>query len=425
MLDIEFIRQHSKKVKKAASQKQMDPAIVDKVLDLDKKRRDLIFQVDQWREKRNEASQARDIKAGKKIKQALRELEPQLKKLEEEYRQAMLMIPNIPYSGAPIGQGEKDNVVVEKWGKKPHFDFKPQSHIELGKKLDLLDLEQGVKTAGFRGYYLKNAAAQLHFAVLLYAWQKIIAHGFTPMVPPTILREFALVGSGHFPFGREDVYQIANPGKLADGKTIKEENFLAGTAEPALLAYFADQVLSEEDLPVKVCGWTPCYRSEAGSYGKDTKGIYRIHEFAKVEQVVLCQADVKISDQWLDKMRRYSQEILEDLKLPYRVIEICTGDMGAGKRKMYDIETWMPSRHAYGETHSDSNLTDWQTRRLSIQYKNKAGEKIYAHALNNTVLASPRILIAILENYQKKDGSIEIPKVLRGLVGKEAIYPKK
>jgi len=366
MLDIEFIRQHSDEVKKAASQKQMDPAIVDKVLDLDKKRRDLIFQIDQWREKRNEASQARDIKAGKKIKQALKKLEPQLKKLEEEYRQVMLMIPNIPYSGAPVGQGEKDNVVVEKWGEKPRFDFKPQSHIELGKKLDLLDLEQGVKTAGFRGYYLKNVAAQLHFAVLLYAWQKIIAHGFTPMVPPTILREFALVGSGHFPFGREDVYQIANPGKLADGETIKEENFLAGTAEPALLAYFADQVLSEEDLPVKVCGWTPCYRSEAGSYGKDTKGIYRIHEFAKVEQVVLCQADVKISDQWLDKMRKYSQEILEDLKLPYRIIEICTGDMGAGKRKMYDIETWMPSRHAYGETHSDSNLKIRREKRFML-----------------------------------------------------------
>ena len=425
MLDIEFIRQHSKEVKKAASQKQMDPAVVDKVLDLDKKRRDLIFQVDQWREKRNEASQTRNIKAGKKIKQTLKQLEPRLKELEKEYYQAMLTIPNIPHSGAPIGQNEKDNVEVEKWGEKPHFDFEPQSHIELGKKLDLLDLERGVKTAGFRGYYLKNAAAQLHFAVLLYAWQKIIAHGFTPMVPPTILREFALVGSGHFPFGREDVYQIANPGKLADGKVIDEKNFLAGTAEPSLLAYFADQVLSEKDLPIKVCGWTPCYRSEAGSYGKDTKGLYRIHEFAKVEQVVLCRADEKVSNQWLEKMRKYSQEILEDLKLPYRVIEICTGDMGAGKRKMYDIETWMPSRHAYSETHSDSSLTDWQTRRLNIQYKNKAGEKVYAYALNNTVLASPRILIPILENYQQKDGSIKVPEVLKSLVGKEVIRPKK
>jgi seryl-tRNA synthetase len=291
----------------------------------------------------------------------------------------------------------------------------------LGEKLDLIDLEKGAQTAGFRGYYLKNEAAQLHFALLFYAWQKIISKGFTPLLVPTILREFALLGSGHFPFGREDIYQIANPGKLESGKTISEPLFLAGTAEPSLLAYFANETLKEEDLPVKVCGWTQCYRSEVGSYGRDTQGIYRIHEFMKVEQVVLCPADEKVSDEWLEKMRIYSEEILRDLKLPYRVIQVGKKEMGAGKRKMYDLETWMPSRQGYGETHSDSNLTDWQARRLNIKYKTKKGEIKFVHCLNNTVLASPRILIAVLENFQQKDGSILIPKVLQGLMGKKKI----
>jgi seryl-tRNA synthetase len=198
---------------------------------------------------------------------------------------------------------------------------------------------------------------------------------------------------------------------------------LAGTSEPSLLAYFSDSVLDEKDLPKKVCGFSQCYRNEVGSYGKDAKGLYRIHEFMKVEQVVLCRDDFAESDKWLDTFKEISCEILQDLELPHRVIQICTGDMGAGKRKMYDIETWMPSRDGYGETHSDSNLTDWQPRRLNIKYKNKAGEKKFVHALNNTVIASPRILIAILENNQNKDSSITIPKVLVPFCGFEKINP--
>ncbi|MGI6775757.1 MAG: serine--tRNA ligase [Patescibacteria group bacterium] len=416
MLSIDFIRQNKELVKKEAVEKQLDPKVVDQLLAIDEERRELIQKIEVLRQQRKTASQKRDIETGKKIKEELGKLESELKKKEEEYKNLMLLVPNISSPDTPLEDKE-----IYRWGKKPKFNFPPLSHLELGEKLDLIDLEKGVQTAGFRGYYLKNEAAQLHFALLFYAWQKIISKGFTPLLVPTILREFALLGSGHFPFGREDIYQIANPGKLESGKTISEPLFLAGTAEPSLLAYFANETLKEEDLPVKVCGWTQCYRSEVGSYGRDTQGIYRIHEFMKVEQVVLCPADEKVSDEWLEKMRIYSEEILRDLKLPYRVIQVGKKEMGAGKRKMYDLETWMPSRQGYGETHSDSNLTDWQARRLNIKYKTKKGEIKFVHCLNNTVLASPRILIAVLENFQQKDGSILIPKVLQKLVGKKKI----
>ena len=405
MLDIEFIRQNKAEVKKAARDKQLNPKVVDKLLAADIKRRRLLQKIEKLRRERNEVARKRDIKRGKEIKVELGKFEPQLKKIEKEYKELMLLVPNIPSSDTPIGKDDSQNKQVKEWGKLPKFGFKAKSHIELSKDLDLIDFRAGVKTSGFRGYYLKNEAALLHFAVLYYAWQKTIDEGFAPMFPPSILREFALTGSGHFPFGRDDVYQIANPGA--------ESLYLAGTAEPSLLAYFANKTFQEKDLPIKVCGWTQCYRSEVGSYGKDTKGIYRVHEFMKVEQIVLCKNDFKVSNNWLGKMRGYSEKILQDLKLPYRVVQVCTGDMGAGKHKMYDIETWMPSRHSYSETHSDSNLTDWQSRRLNIRYKTEKGEIKYVHALNNTVIASPRILIPILENYQQKDGSIVIPKVLQ------------
>ncbi len=423
MLNINFIRDNPDLVKKAAQSKQLDESLIDRLLSVDDRRRDLIKTIDGLRAQRNEAAKNRDVNLGKEVKIKLQELEPRLRETTVKYQRLMLQVPNLPSSDTPVGKTDDDNQVIETWGEPPKFSFSPKDHIQLGEKLDLVDLKKGVQTAGFRGYYLKNEAAKLHFAVLFYAWRKIIEAGFTPMVPPTILREFALVGSGHFPFGKEDVYQIANPSRLSSGEENTESEYLAGTAEPSLLAYFVNTTLREADLPIKVAGWTSCYRSEAGSYGKDTQGIYRIHEFAKVEQVVLCQADNQVSDQWLEKMKDISAGILQDLALPYRVVKVCTGSMGAGKRKMYDIETWMPSRNGYGETHSDSNLTDWQSRRLNIRYLNQKKEKAFVHALNNTVLASPRILIAILENYQQEDGSVIVPKVLRDLVGVDKITP--
>jgi len=421
MLDIKFIRENTGAVKKAAKEKQMDAGVVDRLLKVDEKRRKLIQEVEKLRRERKAAAEKREVEKGKKIKKELGELETGLRSIETKFKQLMFLIPNIPADDAPRGKDSSANREISHWGEIPKFDFPAKDHIQIGKELDIIDLLAGAKVAGFRGYFLKNEAVLLHFGALMFAFEKIISKGFMPFLPPTILKEFALIGSGHFPFGKEDVYQIANPGKLASGGDVKEPCYLAGTAEPSLLAYFSDQTLSEDELPVKVCGWTQCYRSEVGSYGKDTRGIYRIHEFMKVEQVVLCKNDLGESGAWLEKMRGYSEEILRELKLPYRVVEISTGDMGAGKRKMYDIETWMPSRNNYGETHSDSDLTDWQARRLNIKYKTKKGETQHVYALNNTVLASPRILIAILENYQQKDGSVVVPEVLRKWVGKDRI----
>jgi seryl-tRNA synthetase len=247
--------------------------------------------------------------------------------------------------------------------------------------------------------------------------------GFGLMIPPVFGKDFAFYGSGHFPFGKAEQYQVMTEDEI--GKGLKEPTYLGGTSEPSLLAYYSDKTLQEKDLPVKVCGISPCFRGEVGSYGKDTKGIYRIHEFIKVEQVVLCKADILEGDQWLENMREIAQEMLKDLKLPHRVLNICTGDMGAGKYKMYDVETWMPARNAYGETHSDSNLTDWQARRLNIKYKGADGKTKYVFTLNNTVVASPRILIAIWENYQQKDGSLMVPEILRPYVGKDIISKKQ
>jgi seryl-tRNA synthetase len=329
----------------------------------------------------------------------------------------MAVVPNIPAEDTPVGPDDASNKIVFKWGELPKFDFEIKDHIELGKNLDIIDLEKGVEVSGFRGYYLKNQAAALHLAVLWHANQTMIKEGFSPLIGPTLVKDFVLAGSGHFPFGKEEIYQIGNPGKLASGEAIEEPVYLTGTSEPSLLAYFSDKTLKEEELPVKVFGFSSCYRSEAGSYGKDAKGLYRLHEFMKVEQVVLCKNDIKESNEWLDKMRQISESILQELKLPYQVVQNSTGDMGAGKYKMYDIETWMPGRGKYSETHSDSSLTDWQARRLNIKYKDSEGKTKFVYTLNNTVLASPRILIAILENYQREDGSVEIPEVLQKYLG--------
>ncbi len=422
-MDIKFIRQNKDLMKEVVKNKRVDLNI-DELLALDEKRRELIKKIEDLKSKQNKLTK-NDIEKARQLKQEIKQLEPELRKIEEKYEKLMLFVPNVYSEDTPVGPDEGSNKEVYRWGKIPKFNFPLKNHLELGKNLDLIDVERGVKTAGFRGYYLKNEAALLSLSLMWYYFLKLAKKGFIPMIPPTILKEFALIGSGHFPFGKEEVYQIANPGKLADGKNITEPVFLGGTAEPSLLAYFSDTILEKNDLPVKVCGFSQCYRSEIGSYGKDTKGLYRLHEFMKVEQIILCENNIKESNHRLEEMRFISQGVLEELGLPYRVIQICTGDMGPGKYKMYDIETWMPSRNSYGETHSDSNLTDWQSRRLNIKYKDDNGEKKFVHALNNTVLSCPRILIAIIENYQQKDGSIKVPKVLQKYIGFKVIKPKK
>ncbi len=423
MLDINFIRENLEKVKKAVKDKgiQID---IDELLKVDQQRRGLIAEVDELRAQKNQAARDRDIEKGKEVKGKLDGLEDNLRAIEKKFAELMLFVPNIPSADSPIGPDSDSNKELSKWGEIPEFKFEIKDHVELGKRLNILDLEQGVRVSGFRGYYIKNEGAILHRAILNYAFDKILKAGFKPIVPPTLVHEKVLKGSGHFPFGKENIYQIANPGKVETGEELKNPLYLTGTSEPSLLAYFMDQTLSEDELPIKVCAQTQCYRSEVGDYGKDTKGLYRVHEFHKVEQVVICQNDLELSEKIFNEMQKISEEILQELNIPYHVIATSTGDMGAGKYRMNDIEAWMPSREKYGETHSNSNLTDWQARRLNLKFKNKTGETFYCYTLNNTVIALPRILIPLLELNQQEDGSVKIPEVLQKYTGFSEIKPK-
>lgn len=431
MLDINFIRKNKEKIIKAAADKNIKINI-EKIIDLDDKRKFLIQEINNLREKRNQiASQMKSgeknkklIENGREVKRMITEFEDKLKTVEKEFESLMAYVPQITSEDTPIGKDSNDNVVVKEFGNKPKFDFKIRDHIELGKMLDIIDLEKGAKVSGFRGYFLKNEGALLHFAVLFHALQTMISKGFVPMVTPTLVKKYFLFGTGFLPFGMDNLYKVGTAGKLELDKSKDEGTYLIGTSEVSLCGYYSDQIIDYKDLPIKICGVSQCYRSEVGDYGRDTRGIYRLHEFLKVEQVVICENDYKISNNWHEKLLEISKEILTSLGLPFRVIRICTGDMGAGKYRMYDIETWMPGRNSYGETHSDSNMGDWQARRLKIRYRDKDGKIKIAHTLNNTAIASPRILIPILENYQQKDGSVKIPKILQKWVGKEEIKPK-
>lgn len=439
MLDIKYIRENAEKIKEAAKNKNIKIDI-DQLLKIDEKRRQLIQKLDELRASKNELSKQGKggkpspdlIEKGKKVKKELTELEAELNDIDKNYMQLMVKVPTIPSDDTPIGKDESENVVAEEYGEKRKFDFKIKNHIELGKELDIIDIERGVKVAGYRGYYLKNEGMTLALALMMYALEKLISKGFTPMLPPTLIRNFALFGSGYFSGANyngevDEIYKIANEEIEADGKKNKEDKFLVGTAEPSLLAYYSGETLDESQLPLKICGFSQCYRSEIGSYGKDTKGLYRVHEFMKVEQVCICPADIEIADKLHKKMIEISKELHKELGLPYRVLQICTGDMSAGKYKMFDLEAWMPSRDGWGETGSASNFLDWQARRLNVKYKTKKGEKKYVYMLNNTALPTVRPLIAILENFQQKDGSVIIPEVLRKYMpgNPERIIPKK
>jgi seryl-tRNA synthetase len=413
MLDIQFIRDHAQLVKQAAKNKGLNPQVVERLLEMDEKRRQLIQEVEALRAEKNKLTQ-KDVARGRQLKKKLKDLQPQLKKTTAAFNQLMLQIPNVPADEVPVGQDESDNQLVRKWGQPPKFNFQPKDHIELGQALDLLDLERGVKVAGFRGYFLKNEAVLMQLGLMQYGLNKLISKGFKAIIPPIIVKRQALINTGHFPWSEVDVY------KTFDDEAEEDVRYLAGTAEVPLVSYHANEVLNEKDLPLLYAGFSPCYRREIGSYGKDTRGIYRIHEFLKIEQVVICKNDLKQSLGWLEKLAGYAEEMLQELKLPYRVMMMCTGDMGEPQIKKYDIETWMPSRQAYGETMSDSFMGEFQSRRANIKYRLKTGGVKYVHMLNNTALASPRILIAIWENYQQSDGSIKVPTVLQPYVGKKS-----
>ncbi|PIT94055.1 serine--tRNA ligase [Candidatus Falkowbacteria bacterium CG10_big_fil_rev_8_21_14_0_10_43_11] len=424
MLDIKFIRENARQVKDAAKHKNIKVDI-DELLKLDEERRGLRGRIDELRVERNELADAgkkgkptaEQIARGKNLKEKIAQLEKEFIKIEEKYEELMVKAPTVPAPDTPIGQNDGANVEVYKWGEPTKFDFEPKSHMELAESLDLIDFERGAKVAGYRGYYVRNELVMLQMSLMMYALEKLMAKGFTPMIPPTLVREFALFGSGYFAGKNynpetDEIYKIANDEKLADGSVKQEDRFLVGTAEPSLLAYYANEVLDEKDLPLKICGFSTCYRSEIGSYGKDTKGIYRVHEFMKVEQICVSKASVDEADKLQEEMINISKKLHEDLGLPYRQLRICSGDLSAGKYKQYDLEAWIPSREGYGETGSASNFLDWQSRRLNIKYKDSENKKRYAYLLNNTAIPTPRVLIAILENFQQADGSVVIPKIL-------------
>jgi seryl-tRNA synthetase len=414
MLDIKYIRENKEKVEKNAKNKNRDVDL-DKLIATDDKRKTLIKKIDDIRAERNIISQqstdnSQQREKGKKLKEELKALEEELRKVQKDFDNLMLTIPNIADESVPIGKDASGNKEIKKWGDVPKCDFTSLDHIALAKKHDLVDFERGVKVGGFRTYFLKNEAAMLELAVLTYTMQKLVKKGYIPIIAPSLLKEFTLFGIGQFPWGREEVYHLE-----------KDDVYLAGTAEQPVTSYYAGEILNEKDLPKKFVAFSPCFRREAGSYGKDTKGLYRLHQFNKVEQVIINNADYESSISCHEELLSNAEGVLQDLKLPYRVMLMCTGDMGEPQVKKYDVETWMPSRGDYGETMSNSFMGDFQTRRLNLRYRTKNGEVVYAHSLNNTAVASPRIIIAILENYQQKDGTILIPKVLQPFVGKEKI----
>ena len=433
MLDIKFIRDHVGELKEAVKNKGINLDL-DALLEIDKERVSLLREAELFNkaknELNNEINQATSEAERKSLIERGRDLkEPDPKRIEavkDEFDELMAKVPTIPSPDTPIGQGEAQNKEIFRWGEPRKFEFEPKDHIALGKALDILDFERGAKTGGFRGYYVKNDGVLLVMGIMMYALRKMIERGFKPMIPPTLVKEFALFGSGYFSGLKynpeiDEIYQIATSDKEATGAVSREKKLLVGTSEPSILAYYADETLNLTDLPIKVCGLSQCYRSEIGSYGKETKGLYRVHEFMKVEQVVIAEADTEKANEFQDEMTSISGEMHEELGLPYRRLQICTGDMSAGKYRAFDLEAWLPGMNRWAETGSASNFLDWQARRLNMRYLDGNGEKKYAYTLNNTALPSPRILIAILENYQTADGRVIIPEVLRPYVGKEEI----
>ena len=426
MLDIKYIKDNSLQLKKTIKNKNIDLDL-DRLIKLSDEKAHCQRSIEALNSERNaisrlvkdsiEEDRGNLILKGVKIKNKIAKIKEISKRLTSEFELLEVKVPVIPAPDTPIGKSEDENQVINVWGGKPKFDFTPKTHISLGTDLDILDLTRGSKIGGYRGYYLKNEGVSLVMGIMMYAISKMLKKGYAPMIPPTLVKEFVLFGSGYFKSVNynpevDEIYQVATHDKNANNELDKDRKFLIGTAEPALLAYYSGEILDESQLPMRLCGYSQCYRSEIGSYGKDTKGMYRVHEFMKVEQVILCKADINEADKLQLEMVDISKEMHEELCLPYRQLRICTGDMSPGKYKMFDIEAWMPGLNRYGETGSASNFVDWQSRRLNVRYQDKNKNKKFVYMLNNTALPSPRIFISILENYQQKDGSVKIPEVL-------------
>ncbi len=419
MLDIKFIRENADLVKLAAQKKKI-LVDIDRLITVDDERKSRMTAIETKKAEQNRVSQgiatagneserASLITAMQAVKAAIQVEEEALKSVMEEWQRLMLQVPNIPDMSVPDGNSDADNQEIKTWGTETQFPFPAQDHITLMTKHQLADFERGVKVHGFRGYYLRGDGARLSWAIWNYANAFFTAKGFEPLLVPSIVRKSNLYGTGHLPNDADDVYKT------------QDDDYLIGTSEVSTMGFFSDEVIDRSLFPIKFLAFSPCFRREAGSHGKDTKGLIRVHEFFKVEQVVLCEASHEESVRHHEWINRNTEEFIESLGIPYRTVLNCGADIGQGQVKKYDIELWVPGEKTYREISSASYFHDFQTRRFNIRYRDSDGVMRYAHSLNCTAIPTPRILVSLLENFQQADGSISIPEVLRPYFGKERI----
>ncbi|MFA6158235.1 MAG: serine--tRNA ligase [Candidatus Paceibacterota bacterium] len=418
MLDIKFIRDN-KDLVKAGAQKKHVVIDIDRLVDLDEKRKTLLTSIEAKRAEQNAVSaklpsvdaamKATLLESMKKLKVELQAEEESIKEIMKEWQGLMLQVPNIPDMSVPDGATDADNREVKVWGDKPAFAFEPKDHVEIMTALNMVDFERGAKAHGFRGYYLTGAGARLSFAIWMYAMDFFSKRGFTPVIPPVIVRKQNLYGTAHLPGDVEDFYMT------------QDGDVLAGTAEVPLMAMHAEEVLDAKDLPKKYLGFSPCFRREAGSHSKDVKGLIRVHEFYKLEQVILCEASHETSVRLHDELNRNTEEFIESLGIPYHTVINCGGDLGLGQVKKYDIELWVPKEGKYREISSASYFHDFQCRRFNTRYRDAEGKMKYAHSLNCTAIPTPRILVSLIENNQQADGSVRVPEALKPYFGSDLI----
>ncbi|KAB8038663.1 serine--tRNA ligase [Silvanigrella paludirubra] len=416
MLDPKFIRDNLEAIAIAAKNKKFDfnPALFTELYE---KRSKCIKETEELRNKRNEGSDA--VKKAKSKEERenlvsqmrqmgplLEEAEKLLREVESDFDKLLLTIPSIPSEDTPIGSSDLDNVEIRKVGEVPNFSFSPKDHIELSRKLGIIDFERGTTIAGSRSYFLLGAGAELERAVHSLALDLLKSRGYKQYTVPVLVRTSAMEGTGYLPGGADQAYYVE-----------KDDMWLVGTSEVPLASYHQNEILEPSQLPVKMCAWSTCFRREAGAAGKDTKGLYRVHQFQKIEQVVICEPNLEKSDKLHAELLKNAEDLLKLLELPYRVVQVCTGDLGQGQVKKNDIETWMPSRNNYGETHSCSSFYDYQARRLKIRTRDENGKNQFCFTLNNTAVATPRVLIPLIENHQTADGRIRIPKALQKYMG--------
>ena len=411
MLDIKFIQENKEKIKEGVAAKRLDPKIVDEILELDGKRRKLILEVEEIRAKRNEiAKEGKASEEGKKIKDELKEKEPELTKIETEYKKLMLEIPNPPADDVKEGKDERENEIVRKWGEIPDFKFAPKDHVELGEKLGIIDIQRAAKVSGARFVYLKGDAVLLEFALIQYAMEELTKEGFIPVIPPVMIKKDAMAGMGYLEHGGEENMYVFD----------KDNLVLVGTSEQSIGPMHMNETLEGSILTLRYAGFSTCFRRETGTSGKDIRGLIRLHQFDKVEMFSYTLPEE--GDREHEYLLSLEEKFLQALKLPYQVVKMCSGDLGGPAARKYDLEAWMPSQKTYRELTSASTTTDFQARRLNIKYRD--GEKSgYVYTLNGTAF-SGRPIAAILENYQQEDGSIEVPEVLQKYLRKKVISPR-